>query len=251
MSWLNPYNWVPSKKEEKKEEKKGIEETSTEETEPEEETETETDNESLKSLKSITPMMKKKPLRERITPEEETEEETKKPKLLSDEDFEEGFKEQDEETETSPTETPTEEAPETTETEEKKIVPKKTETKIINKIADSVESFIKHDKPLIDTINDLRECLTVLPEDRKYEIVEYVARELANATDAEGNKLFKDETEAKQFLHTISTKTPNIRYKLPIEIQKEIKEKTPKILTSLTQRNIRSIGAANKNIYQY
>ena len=145
------------------------------------------------------------------------------------------------------TETPTETEP----TEEKKIIPKKQETKIINKIADSVESFIKHDKPLIDTINDLRECLTVLPEDRKYEIVEYVARELANATDAEGNKLFKDETEAKQFLHTISTKTPNIRYKLPIEIQKEIKEKTPKILTSLTQRNIRSVGAANKNIYQY
>ena len=91
----------------------------------------------------------------------------------------------------------------------------------------------------------------MLPEDRKYEIVEYIARELANATDAEGNKLFKDETEAKQFLHTISTKTPNLRYKLPIEIQKEIKEKTPKILTSLTQRNIRSMGAANKNIYQY
>ena len=150
----------------------------------------------------------------------------------------------EEQQETTPTETPTE-------AEEKKIVPKKQETKIINKIADSVESFIKHDKPLIDTINDLRECLTVLPEDRKYEIVEYVARELANATDAEGNKLFKDETEAKQFLHTISTKTPTIRYKLPIEIQKEIKEKTPKILTSLTQRNIRSTGAANKNIYQY
>lgn len=207
----------------------------------------------------------KKPLHDRITPPEqappaetpqaeqaaetppeqqaEQQAEQKQTENLSDEDFEEGFKEQDEppEAETT-TETPEEDA--------KKIVPKK-ETKIVNKIADSVESFIKHDKPLIDTINDLRECLTVLPEDRKYEIIEYVATELANATDAEGNKLFKDATETKQFLYTISTKQPNLRYKLPVEIQKEIKEKTPKIITSLTQRNIRSRGAANKNIYQY
>ena len=104
---------------------------------------------------------------------------------------------------------------------------------------------------MIDTINDLRECLIVLPEDRKPEIIEYVATELANATDAEGNKLFKDATDAKQFLYTISTKQPNPRYKLPVEIQKEIKEKTPKIITNLTQRNIRSRGAAFKNIYQY
>ena len=234
MSFLLPKNWLPGKKEEKKEEKKGIEETEPE-TETEEETEEETEIEEetpeqiiIKQLS--TQYTNKKPLDDKITSREKTKEATPT------------------ETQTeTPTETPTE-----TETEEtKKIVPKKAETKIITKIADSVESFIKHDKPLIDTINDLREGLTVLPEDRKYEIVEYIARELANATDAEGNKLFKDETEAKQFLHTISTKTPNLRYKLPIEIQKEIKEKTPKILTSLTQRNIRSIGAANKNIYQY
>ena len=215
LGYLNPYNWGKGKKDE---EKKGIEETE----EGEEEEETETQPQTTIPGGFNPQVAGKKPLHEmtaKATPTE-TEQETT--------------------TETEPTET-----------EEKKIIPKKQETKIINKIADSVESFIKHDKPLIDTINDLRECLTVLPEDRKYEIVEYVARELANATDAEGNKLFKDETEAKQFLHTISTKTPNIRYKLPIEIQKEIKEKTPKILTSLTQRNIRSVGAANKNIYQY
>lgn len=197
----------------------------------------------------------KKPLHEMITPTEaktaESQTEQKKTENLSDKDFEEGFKEQDEqpEAEAPEAEAPAAEAPEAEET--KKIVPKKEGAKIINKIADSVESFIKHDKPLIDTINDLRECLTALPEDRKYEIIEYIATELANATDAEGNKLFKDATESKQFLYTISTKQPSLRYKLPVEIQKEIKEKTPKIITSLTQRNIRSRGAANKNIYQY
>ena len=223
MSWL----WGKGKNKEKKEEKKGIEDGF----------EFFSDGDDIitgyNQTQQINAQMKKEPLYE-------------KPKKIETTPTEEP-------TETTPTEEPTEatttEAP--TETEETKIIVPKEETKIITKIADSVESFIKHDKPLIDTINDLRECLTVLPEDRKYEIVEYVARELANATDAEGNKLFKDETEAKRFLHTISTKTPNIRYKLPIEIQKEIKEKTPKILTSLTQRNIRSVGAANKNIYQY
>lgn len=231
MSLLNPLNaakaainYIAGKKEEKKETRDNFDFFS--------------DGDDIitgyDQTQQINTQLKKEPLNEKIT-QQETEEET--------------TTETEEET---PTETQTETQTETpTETEEKKIIPKKQETKIINKIADSVESFIKHDKPLIDTINDLRECLTILPEDRKYEIVEYVARELANATDAEGNKLFKDETEAKQFLHTISTKTPNIRYKLPIEIQKEIKEKTPKILTSLTQRNIRSVGAANKNIYQY
>ena len=254
------YDYFTGKKGEKKEEKKGIEETSTEETEPEEETETETDNESLKSLKSITPMMKKKPLRERITPEEETEEETKKPKLLSDEDFEEGFKEQDEETETTTEETPTE-APteETTEAEEKKIIPKE-ETKITTykDIFKTIEDFYEQNKGIEETFTKLESVINNMSDKMFDETFETVAEGIFNTT-INGKKVFNTLEDAKKFIYEIryngkrGFKGQNVlKYKLPKKLQEGLQQEKQENqqLTAMMKRNIKQVPSS-KYIYQY
>ena len=259
------YNYITGNKEENKEEKKGIEETEPEtetEEETEEETETETDNESLKSLKSISPAMKKKPLRERITPEEETEE-TKKTKLLSDEDLEEGFKEQDEETETptetptdTPTETPTETPPEA---EEKKMVPKE-EPKITTykDIFKTIEDFYEQNKGIEETFTKLESVINNMSDKMFDETFETVAEGIFNTT-INGKKVFNTLEDAKKFIYEIryngkrGFKGQNVlKYKLPKKLQEGLKqEKQEKQqLTAMMQRNIKQVPSS-KYIYQY
>lgn len=242
----------------KKEEKKGIEETEPEETEEETETETETDNESLKSLKSISPMMKKKPLREKITPEEETEE-TKKPELLSDEDFEEGFKEQDEETKEE-TETPTETPAETpAETEEKKIVPKE-ETKITTykDIFKTIEDFYEQNKGIEETFTKLESVINNMSDKMFDETFETVAEGIFNTT-INGKKVFNTLEDAKKFIYEIryngkrGFKGQNVlKYKLPKKLQEGLQQEKQENqqLTPMMQRNIKQVPSS-KYIYQY
>lgn len=234
-------------------------ETSTEETEEETETETETDNESLKSLKSISPAMKKKPLRERITPEEETTTEQKKPELLSDEDFEEGFKEQDEETKEeteTPTETPTE-AP--TETEEKKIVPKE-ETKITTykDIFKTIEDFYEQNKGIEETFTKLESVINNMSDKMFDETFETVAEGIFNTT-INGKKVFNTLEDAKKFIYEIryngkrGFKGQNVlKYKLPKKLQEGLKQEKQENqqLTPMMQRNIKQVPSS-KYIYQY
>lgn len=257
------YNYITggNKKEAKTEDikpkKRGIEETETEEGT---ETETETDNESLKSLKSISPMMKKKPLREKITPEEEEQgEETKKIKNLSDEDFEEGFKEQDEETptEATPTEAPTEE---TTETEEKKIIPIKEETKITTykDIFKTIEDFYEQNKGIEETFTKLESVLNNMSDKMFDETFETVAEGIFNTT-INGKKVFNTLEDAKKFIYEIRYNGKRgfrgqntLKYKLPKKLQEGLQQEKQENqqLTAMMKRNIKLVPSS-KYIYQY
>ena len=254
------YNYMTGKKEEKK--TPGIEETEPEETEEETEeteTETETDNESLKSLKSISPMMKKKPLREKITPEEEETTEQKKPELLSDEDFEEGFKEQDEETKEE-TKTPTETAPTETPTEEeKKIVPKE-ETKITTykDIFKTIEDFYEQNKGIEETFTKLESVINNMSDKMFDETFETVAEGIFNTT-INGKKVFNTLEDAKKFIYEIryngkrGFKGQNVlKYKLPKKLQEGLQQEKQenKQLTAMMKRNIKQVPSS-KYIYQY
>ena len=219
-------------------------ETETEETEEETETETETDNESLKSLKSISPMMKKKPLREKITQEEETT-------------TEESETEESETEEEQTPETEEEQAPETKiivpeEDDKKKSLSVSDDKKYISMFTDGVFSILEQSKPLIEAITEIEESLNnINDENKRYEIIEYAAEVLSKATDKEGNKLFKDKAEAKTALFNIhSMNKHRIKYKLPINVQKEIKEKQPITVNPMLKRQIIN-HSINRNIYQY
>lgn len=234
--------------------KKGIEETEPE-TSTEEETETETDNESLKSLKSISPAMRKKPLRERITPEEEEQgEETKKIKNLSDEDFEEGFKEQDEEP--TPTEAPTETE---TETEEKKIIPKE-ETKITTykDIFKTIEDFYEQNKGIEETFTKLESVINNMSDKMFDETFETVAEGIFNTT-INGKKVFNTLEDAKKFIYEIRYNGKRgfrgqntLKYKLPKKLQEGLQQEKQENqqLTPMMIRNIKQVPSS-KYIYQY
>ena len=227
------YNYITGKKEEKKE-KKGIEETEGEE----EETETETDNESLKSLKSISPAMKKKPLRERITPEEETEEETPP---------------EEETEEETPTETPTE-------AEEKKIVPIKEETKITTykDIFKTIEDFYEQNKGIEETFTKLESVINNMSDKMFDETFETVAEGIFNTT-INGKKVFNTLEDAKKFIYEIRYNGKRgfrgqntLKYKLPKKLQEGLQQEKQENqqLTPMMQRNIKQVPSS-KYIYQY
>lgn len=207
--------------------------------------------------KQINTQMKMKPIDDMITPRETETKEQKKPELLSDEDFEEGFKEQDEETTTEE-----EQEPETEE-EQKIIIPNEEDDKkkslsvsddkkYISMFTDGVFSILEQSKPLIEAITEIEESLNnINDENKRYEIIEYAAEVLSKATDKEGNKLFKDKAEAKTTLFNIhSMHKHRIKYKLPINVQKEIKEKQPITVNPMLKRQIIN-HSINQNRYQY
>lgn len=183
-----------------------------------------------------------KPFREKLTPEEETE--------------------------TTTEETPTEEeqAPETeeeqAEEQTKIIVPEEddkkkslsvsNDKKYISMFTDGIFSIFEQSKPLIEAITEIEESLdNINDENKRYEIIEYAAEVLSKATDKEGNKLFKDKAEAKNTLFNLSSFNKHrIKYKLPINVQKEIKEKQPITVNPMLKRQIIN-HSINKNIYQY
>ena len=239
MSFLNPVNvakiafdYMTGKKKDKKEEKKGIEET-----EPEEEIATMQKKQLNKPYKNI------KPLNEKLT------------------------QEQEEETTTEESEAEEEQAPETeeeqeTEEETKIIVPKEDDKKkslsvsddkkYISMFTDGIFSILEQSKPLIEAITEIEESLdNINDENKRYEIIEYAAEVLSKATDKEGNKLFKDKQEAKKTLFNLSSFNKHrIKYKLPINVQKEIKEKQPITVNPMLKRQIIN-HSINQNIYQY
>lgn len=190
----------------------------------------------------INTQMEKKPLRERIT-QQETEQET-----------------ETEESEAEEEQTP--ETEEETETETQIIIPKEDDKKkslsvsddkkYISMFTDGVFSILEQSKPLIEAITEIEESLdNINDENKRYEIIEYAAEVLSKATDKEGNKLFKDKQEAKNTLFNLSSFNKHrIKYKLPINVQKEIKEKQPITINPMLKRQIIN-HSINQNIYQY
>lgn len=253
-------NYMTGNKEEKTKEKKGIEETETEgetetetegETEPEEtEEEQQTDNESLKSLKSISPAMRKKPLRKRITPEEEEEQATEAAEPEAEEP-------EAETTEATPAET---EATEAAEPEEKKIIPIKEETKITTykDIFKTIEDFYEQNKGIEETFTKLESVINNMSDKMFDETFETVAEGIFNTT-INGKKVFNTLEDAKKFIYEIRYNGKRgfrgqntLKYKLPKKLQEGLKqEKQEKQqLTPMMQRNIKRVPSS-KYIYQY
>ena len=189
-------------------------------------------NEPYKDIKTI---------RDKLTQQEETEKTT-------------------EESEAEEEQTP--ETEEETETETKIIVPKEDDKKkslsvsddkkYISMFTDGVFSILEQSKPLIEAITEIEESLdNINDENKRYQIIEYAAEVLSKATDKEGNKLFKDKEEAKTMLFNLSSFNKHrIKYKLPINVQKEIKEKQPITINPMLKRQIIN-HSINRNIYQY
>ena len=213
----------------------GIEET-------EEETETETPTEEIATMQKKQlnkPYKNIKPVREKLTQEEETT-------------TEESEAEEEQEPETEE-----EQAPETKiivpkEDDKKKSLSVSDDKKYISMFTDGVFSIFEQSKPLIEAITEIEESLNnINDENKRYEIIEYAAEVLSKATDKEGNKLFKDKAEAKNTLFNLSSFNKHrIKYKLPINVQKEIKEKQPITVNPMLKRQIIN-HSINRNIYQY
>ena len=220
--------------------------------EPTEETPTpeppeETDNESLKSLKSISPAMRKKPLDDKITPREE--EETTEP-----------------ETETKAEETKAEEAKaeetkaEETKAEETKIIPIKEETKITTykDIFKTIEDFYEQNKGIEETFTKLESVINNMSDKMFDETFETVAEGIFNTT-INGKKVFNTLEDAKKFIYEIRYNGKRgfrgqntLKYKLPKKLQEGLQqEKQEKQqLTTMMQRNIKQVPSS-KYIYQY
>lgn len=242
LNYLTGGNKKESKTEDiKPKGKKGIEETEPEtSTEEETEPETETDNESLKSLKSISPMMKKKPLDDKIISreEEETEEETPT-----------------EATTEAPTETTTE-----AEAEEKKIIPIKEETKITTykDIFKTIEDFYEQNKGIEETFTKLESVINNMSDKMFDETFETVAEGIFNTT-INGKKVFNTLEDAKKFIYEIRYNGKRgfrgqntLKYKLPKKLQEGLQQEKQenKQLTPMMIRNIKQVPSS-KYIYQY
>ena len=138
------------------------------------------------------------------------------------------------------------------EDDKKKSLSVSDDKKYISMFTDGVFSILEQSKPLIEAITEIEESLdNINDENKRYEIIEYAAEVLSKATDKEGNKLFKDKQEAKTVLFNIhSMNNHRIKYKLPINVQKEIKEKQPITINPMLKRQIIN-HSINRNIYQY
>ena len=248
------YNYMTGKKEEKKEEK--TEEKKEEKTEEETEEETETDNESLKSLKSISPMMKKKPLREKLTPREEEEQ---APETEAEEETKEETKEEASEATKEETKEETEAPTETEETEEKKIVPKE-ETKITTykDIFKTIEDFYEQNKGIEETFTKLESVINNMSDKMFDETFETVAEGIFNTT-INGKKVFNTLEDAKKFIYEIRYNGKRgfrgqnvLKYKLPKKLQEGLQQEKQENqqLTPMMQRNIKQVPSS-KYIYQY
>ena len=78
----------------------------------------------------------------------------------------------------------------------------------------------------------------VLTPEQEERMIDTAAQELSTATYSEGNKLFNDVQQAKDFLRLLKNPKLNTKYKLPKEFKRDLKEKQPIIITPMTQRKI-------------
>ena len=228
------------------------EETPTEETPatPTEETPIEeSDNESLKSLKSISPAMRKKPLDDKITPREEetTEPETTEPETEA-------------ETEAKEPEAETEEKKMIPKEEEKKIIPKEEETKITTykDIFKTIEDFYEQNKGIEETFTKLESVINNMSDKMFDETFETVAEGIFNTT-INGKKVFNTLEDAKKFIYEIRYNGKRgfrgqntLKYKLPKKLQEGLQQEKQENqqLTPMMQRNIKRVPSS-KYIYQY
>lgn len=120
----------------------------------------------------------------------------------------------------------------------KELITKDSQEVINKKLEEIIKGFNEEDKNPIDFINNLNNF---------YEIYKYEPEKIDKAeeaqidyilsmTDAEGNKLFKDAQQARQFLKLSRLRAPNKKYKLPKVLKRDIQEKTPKILSELLKK---------------
>ncbi len=225
------------------------------EPEPTEETpiETENDNESLKSLKSISPAMRKKPLDAKITPREEEEKEEEEEEIKT-EPEEEEIKTEPEEEEEIKTE------PEEEEKEETKIIVPKEETKITTykDIFKTIEDFYEQNKGIEETFTKLESVINNMTDKMFDETFETVAEGIFNTT-INGKKVFNTLEDAKKFIYEIryngkrGFRGQNIlKYKLPKKLQEGLKQEKQanQQLTPMMIRNIKRVPSS-KYIYQY
>ena len=211
------------------------------------------------AIKQINSQVKTKPIDDMITPrkKETTTTEESKTKEEQTTETEESKTEEEQTTETEEEQEEEEQTPETKiivpkEDDKKKSLSVSDDKKYISMFTDGVFSILEQSKPLIEAITEIEESLdNINDENKRYEIIEYAAEVLSKATDKEGNKLFKDKQEAKTVLFNIhSMNNHRIKYKLPINVQKEIKEKQPITINPMLKRQIIN-HSINRNIYQY
>ena len=143
--------------------------------------------------------------------------------------------------------------------EEKRIIetPKKVLTPIeTEKTAmDIIKSFNEKDKDPYTLINKFHELFTyskdVLTPEQEERMISTAAQELSNATDSEGNKLFNDVQQAKDFLRLLKNPKLNTKYKLPTVLKRDLREKQPIIITPMTQRKIYKNPMMFNSFYEY
>jgi hypothetical protein len=190
----------------------------------------------------ISDSLKRKPLHEKLANNENTttpiDEEEQKPEAPKDDEAEDAHS-----PETSP------EAPKEDEPNKHPIVPVSVENKAIEKLSDDVYNMIYQRKPIQELITDMSETLPLIPYEKFEAVADLYAEQLAQATDKEGNKLFSSVSEAKNFLQSLRNRTMK-KYKLPIAMIKEIKEKTPLKLTPMIKRHIIPISH-ERGVYQF
>ena len=121
--------------------------------------------------------------------------------------------------------------------EKKDIIPFKV---INNKLEEIIKSFNEeHKDPVlfIDKLENFYEEFKNEPEKidkAENNIINY----LLSITDKEGNKLFHDAQQAKQFLILSRQKGLNKKYKLPKVLRQDIREKKPLVLTEFIKKSI-------------
>lgn len=121
--------------------------------------------------------------------------------------------------------------------EKKQIIPFKV---INNKLENIIKSFNEEHKDPILFINKLDNFYEEFKDEpEKIDKAENnIINYLLSITDKEGNKLFHDAQQAKQFLILSRQKGLNKKYKLPKVLKQDIKEKKPLKLTEFIKKSI-------------
>ena len=133
-----------------------------------------------------------------------------------------------------------EEEKERTEEEKKeaeKIIMKKEEG-ILKTIREVNAKITPPEKIISECVDIVRTLESLLPE-KMEEVIDGLAENLASITDPEGNKYFPDSFAAKEFLNKLRYRPiKTLKYLLPKELKKEIKEKQPLELTPMIKKAI-------------
>lgn len=130
----------------------------------------------------------------------------------------------------------TEKANEEEEAEENKVIPISTVTKSI------VSNWINKKKPIEDTIIETNQMIQNMNNNDFEQYAPELSKLLAASTNADGDKVFKNEAQAADYLRRIRNNRRNKKklYYIPKEIEHEIKleNKYSKQLSPLMKRTI-------------